>query len=83
MAVKKFLKQVAELFDLSKQKCKDKKVCLEEAVGRLQARQGELEASLAAEQSDKQRDKLTKQLKVVTAKRQKGERILQELAEKG
>ena len=83
MAVKKFLKQVADLFDLRKQKCKDKKVCLEEAVGRLQARQAELEANLGVEQTDKQRDKLTKQLKVVTAKRQKGEKILQELGEKG
>lgn len=83
MAVKKFLKQVADLFDLRKQKCKDKKVCLEEAVSRLQARQAELEANLGEEQTDKQRDKLTKQLKVVTAKRQKGEKILQELGEKG
>lgn len=83
MAVKKFLKQVADLFDLRKQKCKDKQVCLEEAVGRLQARQVELEASLGEEQTDKQRNKLTKQLKVVTAKRQKGEKILRELGEKG
>ena len=43
MAVKKFLKQVANLFDLGKRKCKNKKVCMEEAVARLQARQMELD----------------------------------------
>jgi hypothetical protein len=79
MAVKKFLKQVAELFDAETKRCKDKKVCMAEAVSRLQARQAELEARLAEEQSDKARDKLGKQLKVVTAKRQKGEKMLQEM----
>lgn len=81
MAVKKYLKQVAELFHLRKEKCKDKKVCLEEAVNRLQGHQTELEARLAEEQTDKVRDKLSKQLKVVVAKREKGERILRELAD--
>jgi hypothetical protein len=79
MAVKKFLKQVADLFDTRHRKCKDKKLCLEEAVARLQARQTELEAGLTEDQSDKGRNKLIKQIKVVTAKRRKGEKILQEL----
>ncbi|MFZ1536106.1 MAG: hypothetical protein WAT23_01770 [Chromatiaceae bacterium] len=77
MAVKKFLKQVANLFDIGKRKCKDKKVCMEEAVARLQARQTELETRLAEDHSDKARNKLAKQLKVVSAKRQKGEKIIQ------
>ncbi len=77
MAVKKFLKQVANLFDIGKRKCKDKKVCMEEAVARLQARQTELETRLADDHSDKARNKLAKQLKVVSAKRQKGEKIIQ------
>ncbi|MGB7550929.1 MAG: hypothetical protein WBM15_05115 [Chromatiaceae bacterium] len=80
MAVKKFLKQVADLFDLGKRKCKNKKVCMEEAVARLQARQTELETRLAGDQGDKARNKVAKQLKVVTAKRQKGEKIIQEMA---
>ena len=80
MAVKKFLKQVANLFDIDKRKCKDKKVCMEEAVARLQARQTELETRLAGDHSDKARNKLAKQLKVVSAKRQKGEKIIQAMA---
>lgn len=80
MAVKKFLKQVANLFDIGKRKCKDKKVCMEEALARLQARQTELETRLAGDHSDKARNKLAKQLKIVSAKRQKGEKIIQAMA---
>lgn len=80
MAVKKFLKQVANLFDIGKRKCKDKKVCMEEALARLQARQTELETRLAGDHSDKARNKLAKQLKIVSAKRQKGKKIIQAMA---
>jgi hypothetical protein len=78
MAVKKFLNQVAKLLsNAEKRKRKDQQGYLEEAVVRLQAHQAELEASLAEEQSKKARNKLTKQVKSVTATREKGEKILQ------
>lgn len=78
MAVKKFLKQVAKLLsNAEKRKRKDQKGYLEEALVRLQAHQAALEASLAEEQSQRARNKLTKQVKSVTATREKGEMILQ------
>lgn len=80
MAPNKFLKQVADMFDMKQRKCSKEKKCLNEALKKLKAREDTLESRLDKEKSDKTRHKLKGELKVVNAQIRKGRKLIKELS---
>jgi hypothetical protein len=82
MTLKKYLKQVADLFDEEKRKCEKERRCLEDALKKLKAREKRLEARLDKEDSGHASKKLKNELKVVAAQRQKGIKLLKKLESK-
>ena len=79
MRLEKFLKQVADLFDAKKRKCKKEKECLLYALKRLKKREEVLEDKLERQESGKARKRLKDDLKVTKAQRRKGTKMLKEL----
>ena len=79
MTIKKYLKQVADLFDQKKRKCDKEKKCLREALQRLKKREDELESKLDKAKKDKEKKKLRSELKTVHAQYHKGQELLKDL----
>jgi predicted nucleic acid-binding Zn-ribbon protein len=79
MTTNKYLKQVAEIFNMEKHKCDKEKKCLEEALKKLRDREESLSSKLDKDISDKEEKKLKKQLKIVHAQRRKGQKLLKSL----
>ena len=79
MTLKKYLNQVADLFDEEKRKCEKEKRCLRKALKKLKSREDELQQRLGKEKSEKGRKKLRDELKMITAQRRKGSKMLKEL----
>jgi predicted nucleic acid-binding Zn-ribbon protein len=75
MTIKKYLKQVAELFNTEKRDCDKEKKCLEEALKKLKAREDSLISKLSEDESEKTQKKLKKELKIISAQLRKGEKI--------
>lgn len=82
MTVKKYLKQVAALFNAEKRKCEKEKKCLREALKKLKKREGEVEERLGKLKSDRARKKLKSELKILHAQRRKGQSMLKGLEQK-
>ena len=78
----KYLQQVADLFDIEKRKCEKEKQCLRDALKKLKKREDALESRLDKQKSDKARKKLKGELKVISAQRKKGTRMLKDLEKK-
>ena len=79
MTLNKYLNQVADLFDEEKRKCEKEKRCLRKALKKLKSREDELQQRLGKEKSEKGRKKLRDELKMITAQRRKGSKMLKEL----
>ena len=82
MALKKYLKQVSEIFDTKRRKCDKEKHCLRVALKKLKNRKQELDSKLEQAQEKQEREELQQQLKVVCAQRHKGLKLLKELKKK-
>jgi len=79
MTLKKYLKQVADLFDEKKRKCEKERRCLEKALKKLKTREKRLEARLNKDDSGHAGKKLKNELKVIVAQRRKGLKLLKDL----
>ena len=79
MTLKKYLKQVADLFDEEKRKCEKEKQCLRKALKKRKDREDLLERHLGKEKGDKGRKRLKDELKVINDQRRKGSKMLKEL----
>lgn len=79
MRIKKYLDQVAGLFDAEKRKCEKEKKCLRDALKKLKEREEQLESHMEKLKSDKAKKKLKNELKIVSTQRRKGENLLESL----
>lgn len=80
MNLKKYLKQIAIIFNEEQRACNKKKQCLQLALKKLKQRKNEIKKILDTEKpGDKSRKRLKDELKVITAQRKKGIKILKEL----
>jgi len=82
MTLNKYLKQVANLFDVEKRKCEKEKQCLRHVLKKLKKREEMLENRLDKHKHDKSRKKLKDELKVISAQRRKGLKMLKDLEKK-
>ncbi len=76
MNVKKYLKKMTDSLGLDRDRCRNRKACLELILKKLKKRKREIKILLSKEQSEEQLAILQQELSVIQAQRKKGLKAL-------
>lgn len=81
MKRKKLLNKLAGFMDLEQRKQRKHRDELEVLLKKLEKKKAELEDKMKSENDNRKRDRLSKELEIIKAQREKGLKVLQDLRE--